>query len=472
MKNYIKILLSIGAFSLLVSACSKSFLELQPPSQIPNNEAIVDEQSMQTAVNGIYSSLRAVDFFGRSIPIDGDLLADNIYIDPAQNSNRYIQEFTYTYIATNGDVQSTWTEAYNTILRCNNVINAPVPSSPVADQLKGEALTVRAMSYFELAKFFAPPISVDPAALAVPLVLKYDPFLKPPRNTVAEVYTQIENDLTSAYTLMTDETKNSSYVTKYVAGSLLARLYQFEGDWNKAWASAFDVVTNGGYSLTDSASLGNYWSNPFPVSNRLETVFEVEFDNIGNNGPDNLSAFYSQDGYGDALVTDNLANTYSPTDARSKLIITASRAGRNVLVCNKYPNTSNPNGKDNTKIIRYAEVLLILAEAYNRTGDDNSARQTLNQLATTRDPQFPGYSSSGPTLLNDIYAERRKELAFEGHRYWDLVRFGQDVVRDNSTNNYASFVPLTLPASSTKRIFPIPQAELNANKAMVQNPGY
>src|SRR6516225_10543325 len=153
MKNYIKILLSIGAFSLLVSACSKSFLELQPPSQIPNNEAIVDEQSMQTAVNGIYSSLRAVDFFGRSIPIDGDLLADNIYIDPAQNSNRYIQEFTYTYIATNGDVQSTWTEAYNTILRCNNVINAPVPSSPVADQLKGEALTVRAMSYFELAKF-------------------------------------------------------------------------------------------------------------------------------------------------------------------------------------------------------------------------------------------------------------------------------------------------------------------------------
>ncbi|HMH35028.1 MAG TPA: RagB/SusD family nutrient uptake outer membrane protein, partial [Puia sp.] len=246
----------------------------------------------------------------------------------------------------------------------------------------------------------------------------------------------------------------------------------FRGDWPNALSKALEVVNSGGYTLVDAANFNTYWSNPFPVSNRLETIFEVEFDNIGNNGVDNLSNFYDQSGYGDALATDDLFSQYSGSDIRSSLIVPGSRAGRPVLIVNKYSNTNNPNGKDNTKVIRYAEVLLILAEAYNRTNDDASARDVLNELAQTRDPSFPGYASSGQALLDDIYSERRKELAFEGHRYWDLVRLNRDVVRDNSTGNYASFVPLTLAASSTKRIWPIPQAELNANKAVVQNPGY
>ncbi|HEV3252633.1 MAG TPA: RagB/SusD family nutrient uptake outer membrane protein, partial [Puia sp.] len=90
-----------------------------------------------------------------------------------------------------------------------------------------------------------------------------------------------------------------------------------------------------------------------------------------------------------------------------------------------------------------------------------------------RDTSFKmGYTDTGVTLLNDIITERRKELAFEGHRYWDFARLNQTVQRDNSTGNYLPNVPDSLPASSTKRIFPIPQAELNANKNMVQNPGY
>ncbi|HTS45818.1 MAG TPA: RagB/SusD family nutrient uptake outer membrane protein [Puia sp.] len=472
MKITIKIIsVSLFAASLL-AGCSKKFLDLQPPSQIPTNEAILDENSMQTAVNGMYQSLRAVDLFGRTIPIDGDLLADNIYIDALQNSNRYLTELTYTYTATYSNIQNMWAEAYNSILRANNIINSTVPSSPVADQLRGEALTIRALCYFELVKFFGLPYQVDSTSLGVPLVLTYDAFAKPARNTVAEVYKQIETDLLQAYGLMTDESKNSSYVTKYVASALLARLYQYRGDWNNTLTWSSDVVNNGGYFLTDHNSLVSYWSSPYPVSNRMETIFEVEFDEIGNNGPDDLDAFYDQAGYGDALCTDNLYGIYSASDARQALIIAGVRAGQNVWVVNKYPNTTNPNGKDNVKLVRYAEVLLIQAEAYNRTGQDALALQTLNVLAQTRDPQFAGYSSSGAALLNDIYSERRKELAFEGHRYWDIVRLGQDVVRDGSTGNYPSYVPLTLPASSTKRIFPIPRAEMDANKNMVQNPGY
>jgi hypothetical protein len=471
MKYFMKIsTLALIGVSLL-SSCSKQFLDLKPPSEIPTADAITDENSMQTAVIGMYASLRAVDFFGRSIPLDGDLLADNVYIDPSNNSNRYIQEFTYTYIPLTGDVQNTWAEAYNTILRANNIINADIASSPKSDQLKGEALTIRALAYFELLKFYAKPFQTDPGSPGVPLVLTYNAFLKPARNTVAEGYAQIESDLKQAYVLMTEE-KNSSYITKYAAGALLARLYQFKGDWAKARDAALDVVHNGGYGLTDSASLATYWSNPYPVSNKVETIFEVEFDIIGNNSTDDLDAFYDQAGYGDALCTDDLYNAYSASDARKNLIYQGTRGGQNVLVVNKYPNTTNANGKDNTKIIRYAEVLLILAESYANTGDEPDALDVLNFLAQKRDTHFGGYASGGPGLINDIYLERRRELAFEGHRYWDLVRLNRDVVRDPSTGNYASYVPLTLPAGSNRRIFPIPQAEINTNKNMKQNPGY
>src|SRR5215467_3619430 len=129
MKFKIKISLLLLIVSLAMGACKKQFLDLAPPNQIPSDEAIVDENSMQDAVNGMYASLRAVDFFGRSVIIDGDLLADNIYIDPISNSNRYLTELTYTYTETYPNIQNFWTEAYNTILRANNVINSNVPSS-------------------------------------------------------------------------------------------------------------------------------------------------------------------------------------------------------------------------------------------------------------------------------------------------------------------------------------------------------
>ncbi len=467
-----KLILLVAVAAGLASSCKKDFLNLEPPSQIPSDQAIVDESSMQTAVIGMYQSLRAVDYFGRSLPIDGDLLADNIYIDPFNNSNRYLVELTYSYIATYGNVQNTWAEIYNTILRANNIINANVPVSDNVNQLKGEALTIRALSYFELVKFFAKPYTIDANALGVPIVTRYDSFAKPARATVGQVYTQMESDLVQAYGLMTDESKNSSYITKYVAGGLLARLYQYKGDWAKAEEAALDVVNNGGYFLT--RDVVSYWSNPFPVSNRVETMFEVEFDNIGQNFTDNLDNFYSQDpsAYGDALCTDNLYSSYSTTDTRLSLIIEAPRAGRNIWACNKYPNTTNPNGKDNIKIMRYSELLLILAEAYNRNGDDGSAQTVLNQLAQLRDPAFAGYSDTGADLLNDIYLERRRELAFEGHRYWDLVRLNLDVERDNSTGNYSGNTPLELLSTSDRRIFPIPQAEINANKNVTQNQGY
>ena len=121
-----------------------------------------------------------------------------------------------------------------------------------------------------------------------------------------------------------------------------------------------------------------------------------------------------------------------------------------------------------------SEVYFIAAEAAYHQNDEASALTYLNAVATERDPSFAGYSSSGQGLLDDILLERRKELAFEGHRYWDLVRNDLDVTRVELANNYPGNVPLVLETTNFRRILPVPQGELDANPNIreQQNSGY
>ena len=271
---------------------------------------------------------------------------------------------------------------------------------------------------------------------------------------------------------MTNTAKNSSYVTKYAAKAMQARLALFKGDWNGAKAAALDVVNNGGFTLASSANYVNYWKSPSPQAAKVETILEITSDAVANGGFDALAYFYDATGYGDAIATDELYNLYSATDVRRNLMVAGTKGGQAVKFVTKYPNSNNAAEKDDTKIIRYAEVLLILAEAYARTNDNANALIYVNMVAKQRDPSFAGYTSTGTDLIDDILEERRKELAFEGHRYFDLTRTNQNVVRVNLNGNYPSTAPLTLPTSSSKRIWAIPQSERDANPNISQNPGY
>ncbi len=476
MKKF-KIFLVLAPLMIFVSSCKKEFLDLKPYNSIPLTLAIQNEADLQSAVHGVYSSFRGANLHGRTIPLVGDLMADNVYIATV-NSNRYIGEFNYAYTNQFGQSLATMSDAYTGIQRANNVIDLGLnlPPSANVSQLRGEAIALRALLYFELVRLFGKPFTVDPNSPAVPLVLAYNPTLKPARNTVAEVYTQIEKDLADAFTLVTAITnpnKNSSYVSKYVVRALQAKVAFNKGDYNAAKTFALDVVTNGGFTLVSAANYNAYWNGFAPTSNRVETIFEISHDAVQNAGNNSLAYFYFQTGYGDAIASDDLYNQYSATDVRRTRMTATTRSGQNIYAVVKFPNVpaSSPD-KDDVKIIRYSEILLILAESYARTNDDANARITLNQVAQIRDPSFTGYTSSGATLIEDIINERRKELAFEGNRYWDLLRLNRDIVRINLNSNYPPATPLTLPANSHKRIWPIHQTELDANPNMVQNPGY
>jgi hypothetical protein len=302
----------------------------------------------------------------------------------------------------------------------------------------------------------------------VPISLTYAPTEKLGRNSVQEVYAQIVSDLKTAAGLMTVN-KNSSYAGKYFAVGLLAKVYLHMGDYPNALIQAKDVIDNGGFTLANATSLASYWSNPVPVANKLETIFEITNDAVNNIGWDALASMYDQSGYGDALANPELYAMYTETDARKQLIRTGMRGGVAALFVNKYSNYTNASNKDNVKLLRFADVLLVGAEAATRTNDEPLALTWLNQVAMERDPSFAGYSSSGSMLIDDIVSERRKELAFEGDRLDDLNRLKFDIVR--SASGYAPGTQL-IAATDGRRILPIPQAEVDANPLVEQNEAY
>jgi hypothetical protein len=468
MKNIKKLTIVAGFVSAtLMGSCKKEFLELQPYTQIPGSEAASTVANMTSALNGAYYGLINTNLYGRTLPVFGDLLADNVFVSVA-NSGRYLNEQNYAITVSDGDVSGIWSTSYNDILRANNVINSTITGEGV-DQMKGEAYGLRALNYFNLVRLFAKPYTDDPAAPGVPLVLAFDPnppsdWVLPARSTVAEVYAQILSDLDNAYTLMTTY-RGSSYFSKYAARALQAKVNLYKGDYQAAYDQANDVITSGGFTLVSATGLSAYFAAQDPATGKVETLFQVASDPVNNNSYDELVALYQQDGtYGDLLATKSLFDLYSETDARKELIVEGVRnktGGEDpAYLVMKYSNANGNYGLK--KVLRLSDVYLIRAEAAARLNKPD-ALTSLNALMAQRDPSLV-YASTGQQLLNDIITERRKELAFEGDRFFDLNRLKLPIQRT------AEYPTGPIPYGSNKRVLPIPQDELNVNPNIVQNP--
>jgi tetratricopeptide (TPR) repeat protein len=361
-----------------------------------------------------------------------------------------------------------WQVGYNAILRANQVIDAKVTTAGAAP-IRAQAYAARALVYFKLVNIYARPYTDDPNGMGVPLVLHYDPYALPGRAKISEVYAQIVSDLKTALQTAPDYT-TSVRLSKYAIEALLARVYLYMGDYTNAKAAAMDVISNSGFSLVTPDNYVAYWHNPAARTDKVETLFEVDADVINNNSFDDFAGMY-ENGYNDMYASSGLVNLYSNTDVRtSVLYLTQTKSGADAIGVDKFPNASSSD-RDNIKVIRLSEVYLIAAEAAARTSDEASALNFLNALMAQRDPGMT-YSSSGPALIDDIITERRKELAFEGDRLYDLNRLKQTINRTIDPGSIPA--PATIPYSEPRRIAPIPQAETQANATLAgqQNPGY
>lgn len=491
MRFIIKYTTTIVAALVVLSSCSKSFLKKVPYTSSDLSVAITSENDLSVANTGMYASLRATDLYGRSVPLKGDLMADNAFVATA-NSGRYLTLNNFSFNNSDSYASGLWQNAYIAIKYANTIITNKLPASATVSQYIGEAYAVRALMHFELVRNFAHPYTSAPNDPGIPLVDTIDignfnPYALPARNTVKEVYTQVIADLEKAYSLMT-QYRGTAYFSKYAARALEARVYQNMGNWANAQITSLDVINNSGWvMLAPSAyvapagtvaaatySPGGYWANAaVQSSSKNETFFEVAADITNNNGFDQLGGIYLTTGgyYGDILGTAEVYNLYASTDVRKGLMATGARSGQSgtAYFSYKYPNASSTVDKDDIKILRLSDIILIAAEAYYNTGDIPNALVYLNRVAKQRDASYAGYTSSGTQVLEDILTERRKELAYEGIRLWDLIRLGRSWTKVKNQNPLTT---ITISPGNPALIYPIPVAEINANKNISQNPGY
>ena len=532
MKNMKKSLLIIFAGCLLV-ACNKDFLEVKPQQSVLTTDVFSQVSTSRAAVNGLYSLMQSYSYYGRDAMVIPEVISDNL-TRSVRTGNRYTGMNTLTHTATDANVSRMWNQMYQVITNANAVIAneenikkvATVLEQEEALQLVGEAYAVRALVYFDLAKFFGRPLkfTANGSHLCVPLVLKsittIEDVVYPARNTAAEVYAQIDKDIEEAVKRMpvsggviSSGTVNNALfrprLNRLSVLALRARIAIFKEDWATAVTASTEVIASGKYTLYPYSSM----VQDFRTQNSIESIFEVVNNSNDNPGTDSYAYLSSQQGYGELLGTltsmnsrstgttlstfRSLYEAYTATDVRRGFVALGNRNSlggeTNVPLCTKYVNISTY--QENIKVLRVAEMYLSRGEALARLAIANNDANLLNSSLTDinlirklRDTASstrpyvatllatpPVGSIRATAFVDSIIVERRKEFALEGQRLFDLNRTQTNFVKINAGGNGASRLIsyATITGIYTLRtILPIPVSQVQNNPNMVQNPGF
>jgi hypothetical protein len=465
MKKYI---IGIFAAAALLQACTGK-LDVKPSNSLEEGEALGDLAAIQSAIAGTYDAMQKTEYYGRNYWLMTEVSGDNVYI-AAKNSNRFISSFKREYNVQDADVTDLWKGIYKTILGANNVINsvdAVTGDQEAKNIAKGEALFIRALGYADLVNMFAKPYrNTNGSQSGVPLKLKFA-VVQTPRSSVADVYTQIIADLTASKKLLVNVGADTKFhASQYAASALLARIYLAKGDDQAAITEATNVIS-AGFTLTTPASLATFYS----TAGNPEEIFTLRFTgNAEDLGSDNIGQMYLKPGYGDVRVSPDLSGIFIPADKRTALIGVFSDGSTGEKTNLKFASQDGISGMHSPKILRLAEMYLIRAEAYAHLNQGANAIADLNTLRAQRG-LTPLAGIADKDVLDYVLTESRKEFMFEGHRYFDLMRNGKDVVRNFCHNLLEITAPCTISAGSSIAICPIPQAELNTNP-IEQNTGY
>jgi hypothetical protein len=449
------------AFIMLLAASCEDELDLQPSQSLSESEALADLKGLETALLGAYSGLQEVDYYGRELIVIPEVTANLVYLS-LNNSNRFVANYNYQWTPNNGDITGMWNVPYNVILRVNNVINnidGVEGDATLKNQIRGEALAIRALAHFDLVRLFAKQYTNSGAnptsGLGVPIVLeaKID---EPARNTIDEVYNQVIADLNAARAIIGDN--GIHRFGPDAVDALLARVYLYKGDNTMAVQKAGAVIGSGNYTLVDDYL--SMWDAP----GSSEEVFTLKNEASENRGSDNLGGIYNPDTYGDIRVAQDLIDLYEEGDQRAGTIYLFDDG---TYYQNKYTIQDGIPGLHSPKLLRLGELHLIRAEANFKLGNPADALTEINALRAAR-----GASQLDAITFDDIISERHRELAFEGHTAFDYWRNNITMVRQQCNTGLEVNSPCEITSDDNLTVHPIPQREMDVNQNMVQNPGY
>ena len=441
-----KVLFLTAIFALLTGC---EVLNLEPESSIPASEAFKDKAGIEKGILGSYSSLQYLSYYGRNFLIYSDLAADGLSHPTDATNSDCAEVDNNAMLAENSAVSGLWASAYDGINVANNVIVKVPAMTDMTDAEKnhalGELYFLRGLGHFNLVNYFgAIPIKTEPTVGVGNLDAGRDP--------VNEVYALIKSDLILASTYLQASATTKTRASKFAALALLARVALYSGDYAMAREKADSVIKYGGYTLPDN------YADVFASDGSAETIFEIDFSELDRNRIAEYNFPKTLNGRREVEPDESLIVAYETGDERKAVSIAYDGV---LAYANKYNDLSK--GADNIIVLRLAEMYLIRAEAEaNLTGGNiSSIRSDINAIRSRAD-LGPTGADTREELLLAIEQERRLEFAFEGHRWFDLVRTGRAIaVLPNVTR-------------ATQTLFPIPADEILTNNSpeMIQNPGY
>ena len=489
MKKTVKnsfLVLSVFACTMF-TGCEK-FLNVTPPFTQDAENYFQTPADYEMALTGAYDLLQST-FMNVWI---SEIASDNTIAggESVNDSQGLHQLDDMTHGGVNNELRSVMRWMYSGITRCNFIMeNKDNIDFTGKDKIIAEAKFLRAFYYFELVKFFGDvPLVIDKR-------LGAEEAIQTPRAPSTDVYNQIESDLQDAISVLSPTTPIIGRATKGAAQSILGKVYLYQNKFSEA-ATQFDaVIASGMYNLiADYADL-------FSVANEnhSETVFDVQYSGLEGGGYGCLSCLegyagpgfhgirqYNGPVYGDGnsynLPTQNLYDAFNPADPRRDLTVldidafiaaqpspadityAIGAGGHTGYYNNKYIKRQGEFGLPdndltspvNYRMVRYADVLLMAAEAHFQTGNVGIAEGFVNEIRIRA-----GMPTITVSTLQDIWTERRLELACEGHRFFDLVRTNQAAIHIDGFQ------------ANKNELFPIPQIEIDlVGGNWTQNTGY
>lgn len=461
MKNIIKhkILLGLASVALLFTACTET-LDTQPQDRVvPEFDNIED---FDLVLTGVYSAMTSANYYGSNIIMLSSWASDDLKIS-AQNNGQGAFIHNWEYAANDQNLDANWQSIYQVINRANVILSqidaleVSAEEEALKNDIKGEALAIRSLAHLDLYRIYGQRYSEN-GSLAVSYMTSPDIDQLPARQNAQEFLNNVEADLLEARDLLSDD-GDLFRVSVAMVDATLTRL----AIWEENWA---DAITYGEQAKSTAPALvsGQDYADMFnPAEADGENIFKIALvsglrANIGDNFwvPSIESAYFNP--------TQELFSLFDSSDVRLTVNF-GIKGGQDVV--NKYEGTVSSPGIADAKVLRTSEIYLNLAEAYYNNNNEAEARNHLDAVRAARIDGYVSLGESGQALYDAIKTERRKELAFEGFRFYDIKRWGDDILRGDCTA-----VDCEMTADEFQMIYPIPQSEIFANPNMQQNEGY
>lgn len=476
--------------ALLLTGCSE-FLNQEPSEQRSINEQFSTRELVDQAVNGMYYEIE--DLISAKYFIYADLLGGNITFTPSEYDHvlevpvaRNIdQAYQFNDLKESSDYKSFYETAYD-IINASNIILERVPKTDFIDeteknQILAEALTGRAFIHYLVSLLYAQNYNYTPDASHLGIVYNKRTLIAgvdyPSRETMADTYQFIQDDLDRALNLFTDKQALSygvdySYFNEITASALYAKIALQMNDWEKAISYSDWVINNSQVQLIEHENYLAEWEKPEEPVSEIILEFTAPRESDGNKVSSSVASehyrFTSTSDYNEFVASQDLLDLYSSADIRGELyqMEYLKTSVNNVIVESPYFFIKKFQDDPGTTFIRLSELYLIRAEARARLNRElDIALADLNSIRTRA-----GISvlSNTANLLEEIFLERRRELAFEGNLFFDIARYKKDVVREKDC--LSSVCNLSYP--SDYYVLPIPASSEYLNENMKQNEGY